>query len=186
MPTDTAPKRPPRKRPPSSNGDNREPRPPTGTPQLERRLDDFFSMLALPFAAAGDQHCAGIIARGAPGMAEAWSALARDNAGVRRVLEQLLSGGAWGGVIVSTLAVALPVAAHHTSLPLSIPGLAGPPPPPDEPTGEPRTPGGEPPAPSVPPVRSRRPAPSPAPEPGPAVPGGGAPGPAAMSLPPMP
>lgn len=89
---------------------------------LEGRLSDMFSAPALAFSLAGDQHCANIIATGAPEMARAWAKLASENASVRRILNQLLEGSAWGAVVISTLSVAVPIAAHHG---MKIPGPFG-------------------------------------------------------------
>lgn len=88
-------------------------RPKTASGRLEASLEELFSALALPFMLAGDTHCAGIIAKGAPEMASAWVKLADENPGVKRVLTKLTEGSAWGGVILSTAAVAVPIAAHH-------------------------------------------------------------------------
>lgn len=97
-------------------------RPPgTATKSLERRLTDFFAAFALPFAMSGDTHCATVIAQGAPRLAEAWGTLARESPAVKRVLDRMLEGGAWGGVIVSTLMIAIPVADHHGLYPKGLP-----------------------------------------------------------------
>lgn len=85
----------------------------TASGRLEQSLEELFSALALPFMLAGDTHCANIIAQGSPKMAEAWVKLADENPGVKRVLTKLTEGSAWGGVILSTAAVAVPIAAHH-------------------------------------------------------------------------
>jgi hypothetical protein len=85
----------------------------TASVKLEEKLEELFSALALPFMLAGDKHCADIIAQGAPKMASAWVTLADENPGVKRVLNKLTEGSAWGGVILSTAAVAVPIAAHH-------------------------------------------------------------------------
>lgn len=85
----------------------------TQSQKLESKLEELFSAISLPFLLAGDAHCAGIIAQGAPKMASAWVTLADENPGVKRVLTKLTEGSAWGGVILSTAAVAVPIAAHH-------------------------------------------------------------------------
>jgi hypothetical protein len=90
-----------------------KPKPRTASGRLEANLEELFSALALPFVLAGDTHCANIIAQGAPRMAESWVKLADENPGVKRVLTKLTESSAWGGVILSTAAVAVPIAAHH-------------------------------------------------------------------------
>lgn len=123
---DTPPRRTTRRRPPSAGGQappsgeqqqappisEAQPRPPRKG-SLEARLGELIGGFALPFAAMGDMHCAGVIAQRGPALAGAWAELAQQNAAVKRVLERMLSGGAWGGVIVSTLAIAVPMAQHH-------------------------------------------------------------------------
>lgn len=96
----------------------RAPRAPSAPPRaranaMESRLAELFSAPALAFSLAGDMHCAEIINNGGPEMARAWAKLAQENPAVRRVLNTLLEGSAWGGVVLSTLSVALPIAAHH-------------------------------------------------------------------------
>lgn len=80
---------------------------------LQGKLERFFVSMALPFAAAGDMHCAAILAQRGPIVAEAWASLAAESPAVKKVLETLLKGGAWGAAISSTLAVIVPIAAHH-------------------------------------------------------------------------
>lgn len=86
-----------------------------GSPQsaLQKRLEALLVGFALPFAAAGDEHCATIFVQRGPIVAEAWANLAKESPAVKRVLENLLKGGAWGGAIAATLSIAIPVAAHH-------------------------------------------------------------------------
>lgn len=70
-------------------------------------------MPSLAFAAAGDLYCAELWAARSDMLASSWYELSKQNASVRRVLEQLVEGSAWGGVIMSTLAITLPIAKHH-------------------------------------------------------------------------
>lgn len=72
-----------------------------------------FAVPALAFSAAGDQYCAEVWNARAPMVASAWFELSKQNPAVKRVLEQLVEGSAWGGVAMSTLALALPIAKHH-------------------------------------------------------------------------
>lgn len=85
----------------------------TRTPALEAKLQQFCAMPALAFAAAGDQYCAEVWSARSDMLAASWYELSKQNAGVRRVLEQLVEGSAWGGVVMSTLAISLPIAKHH-------------------------------------------------------------------------
>lgn len=80
---------------------------------LQNRLERFFVGMALPFAAAGDMQCAKVLIDRGPVVAEAWANLAAESPAVKKVLESLLKGGAWAGAISSTLALVVPIAAHH-------------------------------------------------------------------------
>lgn len=107
---------------------NRPPR----SGSLEAKLGELFGSFSLIFAASGDQYCAEIVALRSPALAQSWAELARQNASVKRVLESLVEGSAWGGVIFSTLGIAIPIAKHHGLYrgpdPFSL-VLPGPPPP---------------------------------------------------------
>lgn len=116
---------------------------PTRTPALEAKLQQMFAMPALAFSAAGDQYCAEVWNARAPMVASAWFELSKQNPAVKRILEQLVEGSAWGGVVMSTLALALPIAKHHgvyrgpDPFAAFLPGPQAPPPP----TGSPGGPG---------------------------------------------
>lgn len=122
-------------------------RQPGRKPPLQKKLEEFFASPSLVYSFMGDEWAAQLIATRTPMMAEAWYDLSTKNAGVKRVLERLVEGGAWGAVVLSTMAVALPLAQHHGALPGSDPfsaiypplpavGERGPivPPPPSEPS----------------------------------------------------
>lgn len=88
--------------------------------KLENSINEFLAIPAMAFAAAGDQTCAWILAgEDSPGRqwAAAWANLAKESPAVRNALTRMMTGGAWGGVIVSTIMVAMPIAAHHGALP---------------------------------------------------------------------
>lgn len=105
MPEDTTPKQEQEKPPPSPGK--------PASKVLQQKLTQFFVSLALPFAAAGDTHCAGILIQRGPVVAEAWANLAAESPAVKKTLEGLLKGGAWAGAISSTMAIVVPIAAHH-------------------------------------------------------------------------
>lgn len=147
---------------------------------MERKLEDFFTYFSLPFAAVGDIYCAEVIAAGAPQLAEAWAALAKENANVKRVLDKMMQGGAWGGVVVSTAAVVIPIAGHHGLLPASLQFFASGD---GQHPGEGAAGGGDVPPGPVAGSGEHPPEPPPAPPHGP-VRAPGTPGPAAMSEPP--
>ena len=105
-------------------------RPLTRVPPLEDRLNEFFGKAIAQddqgrtyydgiagLASMLDPFDAALIAGHAPTMAKAWSDLADESERVRRFLEMLLTGGAWGGVIVATMPVAIGILANHNMLP---------------------------------------------------------------------
>lgn len=87
---------------------------------IENSLNELLTIPAMAFASMGDEQCAWILAGdNSPGRqwAKSMANLARQSVSVRNVLLKLNEGGAWGGVIVSTLMVGMPIAAHHGALP---------------------------------------------------------------------
>lgn len=121
---DTPPRRRRTQRPPQPPPDTEEPKqetPPTprvsapgkGPVNLQRKLEMMIVGMGLPFAAAGDEHCAMVFAQRGPVVAEAWANLANESPAVKRVLESMLKGGAWTGAIGATVSLVIPVAAHH-------------------------------------------------------------------------
>lgn len=115
------------------------------TPKLQKSLEELFSAPALAYSLAGDEWAAKHITTSAPGVAEAWYKLAQESAPVRRVLERMTTGSAWGAVIFSTGGMVLPLLAHHDLLPAQIGAALGG----GEPNGGPIVP--PPPAPQGPP-----------------------------------
>lgn len=87
--------------------------------------------------AMGDEYCATVVASQAESLAEAYDRLAKVNPQVRAVLERMMEGSAWGAVITTTAATALPILFHHGLYPKKLPppftfGLGPQPPPSDE------------------------------------------------------
>jgi hypothetical protein len=66
------------------------------------------------------------IVNGAEDLAKALNNVAKDNPSVYKTLERMLTGSAWGAVIVATGAIVLPIAANHNLLPFAIPGVTTP------------------------------------------------------------
>lgn len=114
---------------PRAGSGDAPPRPTGGSARdLKTRLEELFGGMALLPMAAGDHYSAHIIATRSGHLAEAWSDLAKQNPAVKRVLEGMLQGGAWGAVIMSTGAVVVPILGHYGFLPPVDPwaGLYGP------------------------------------------------------------
>lgn len=128
--------------PPNVKGDDapkRRGRPPGSISQktvdkIEESINEFLAMPAMAFAMVGDNYCAWVLTgfyddeahTPGPGRAWAhsWAQLAKQSPQVRKVLMKMIEGGAWGGVIASTMGVALPIALHHGALPERFNGVA--------------------------------------------------------------
>jgi hypothetical protein len=121
-----------------------EPKPPREPPEarklriseLQKQLGEAFAVVSMLVMTTGDKYCATIIAGQADALAEAWAELAKVNPRVKAILEMMLSGSAWGKVVMLTAATVIPIAAHHGVWPKGAPmpfefGL-GPPPPPSK------------------------------------------------------
>ena len=66
------------------------------------------------------------IVTGAEPLAKALNNVAKDNATVYRNLERLVTGSAWGAVIMAAGSILVPIAANHDLLPFQIPGMETP------------------------------------------------------------
>lgn len=95
----------------------REARPGGRKPALQKSLEELFATPALAYSFAGDAWAAELIATRTEAMAEAWYELGQKNAAVKRILNRLVEGSAWGGVLMSTAAVLVPLAQHHGIVP---------------------------------------------------------------------
>lgn len=95
------------------------------TPKLQKSLEEALSAPALVYSLAGDQWAANHITNSAPTVAEAWYKLAQESPAVRRVLEKMTTGSAWGAVIFSTGGMVVPLLAHHGLLPAQVGVLLG-------------------------------------------------------------
>lgn len=80
---------------------------------LETSLNNLFGAIGLMFMVRGDAHCAGVIADGSPNLVSSWCRLAERNDGVRRVLEAITATETYGGLVMSTAAIAIPIMHHH-------------------------------------------------------------------------
>jgi len=58
-----------------------------------------------------------VLLAGGDAWVEATMTLAKSDARVRHALDIALSGGAWGGFIVATASIAVPIAANHGLVP---------------------------------------------------------------------
>jgi hypothetical protein len=152
---------------------------------MARQLEEFVGSLAV-MATPLDTYAGEVIAYRSRELADAWARLAQKNPTVKKVLQGLLEGGAWGEVVMVSLSVAIPIAWNRglvrddIAMPFVMTGPVPPsddvrqhehePPPPAEPSvppsaeeaeAEPPTPQGPPPpsgaAMSVPPKDAQKP-----------------------------
>lgn len=131
-----APRKPIESRPVATGASENGQPPPERKPpttRLGRDLYNLVSDIGMGFMVAGDSYCGSILLDNAAQLATAWDNLAKRNARVKEVLEKLVSGGAYGEVLIATVGVALPIAQHHGIYPRSWPlpmslGMAPPPP----------------------------------------------------------
>jgi len=91
---------------------------------LEKDLGQLFMTLAL-LGSMVNQYDGMVIANNAPQMAAAWAALARQNPQVEKVLRSLMSGGAFGAVVITTLPVIIAISANHGLLPEQVGAMVG-------------------------------------------------------------
>lgn len=85
--------------------------------QLRNDLAQYISAVSLIPMTFGDIYSAQVISTRAEYLAEAYTDLAKQNPKVRKALEAMMSGGAWGGAIVATASVLIPIAGHHGLIP---------------------------------------------------------------------
>lgn len=90
---------------------------PTRTPPLQKKLEEFLSVPAMVYSAAGHDYPAQIIALRSPDLAQSLYELSKENAAIKRNLERLMEGGAWGGVILASASILVPVLSYHGLLP---------------------------------------------------------------------
>lgn len=103
--------------PEKSTGDKDRAKPKSRKPQgrppsLEKRLQELFVMVAMVVGPLNERDGA-IILSSSESLAKSWTALANENAAVKRVLERLVETSAWSQVVFSTGGVALAIAVNH-------------------------------------------------------------------------
>ena len=107
--------------PPRAAASDRAPRT-TGGPRkgsLESRLGEFlrFNSGMISFINETD---GSILYAHSDSLAKAYAKLAEENSRVKRVLEGLMEGGAWGAAVMATAMCALPIAANHNAIPPNV------------------------------------------------------------------
>ncbi len=83
---------------------------------LEKRLTEMYVSIGTMILVA-DPVCGLAVVQAAPDTAAALDTLAKENRAVKRALEKMLQGGAWGGVLMAHFPIVTTVLAHHNMLP---------------------------------------------------------------------
>lgn len=107
---------PPKRETRSSSGTKSRGRSKNLTPKLE----DFFTSIGTVVYAVNATDGAAIL-QGTPNLAKSLNELAKEDERVRRVLERMLTGSAYGAVFMSTAAILLPILDNHGMLPVRLP-----------------------------------------------------------------
>lgn len=114
---DAAPKPPTAKK-------ERKPATTTRTTSLEKRLTEMYVSIGTMVIVA-DPTCGLAVVQAAPEIGAALDNLAKENKSVRKALEKMLQGGAWGGVIMAHFPIITTVLAHHGLLPEQVASVIG-------------------------------------------------------------
>jgi hypothetical protein len=97
---------------------------PSNDDKLRKSLVDLYVQTGVIVSVIGDTRDGTVIAENAATCADAWVELARVNPTVRRVLDGMLKGSAWGAVIMAHGPIVLAIMANHGT---QVPGVPGPP-----------------------------------------------------------
>ena len=90
--------------------------PPLTVPQIKVKLRQLINTTG-GLVMLADPYDGQVILSNADAMADAYTELAKRHKSIRRAIEALETGGTYGAAISVTLAVALPILAHHNKLP---------------------------------------------------------------------
>jgi hypothetical protein len=131
------PERPPADRPPRPRGRPRKAAtaPPAPAPESAdrrpasiRKIQDglvqLFTIAGLGTSMFVDDFDGQVIALNSERLARAWADLAAQSPAVRRALEALLTGSAWGSAIGTTAMVAIPIMVRHQIAPPEVMAMA--------------------------------------------------------------
>lgn len=90
--------------------------------QLEKKLYQFFITVSA-FVSMFNEYDSKVLEENAESLAHNWMALAEENPKVRRALEAMLETNAWGGALIATAAVAIPIMGNHGYIPARLAGI---------------------------------------------------------------
>jgi len=84
------------------------------TPPIQKKvLSSLAGVELLTRVMLHDDVCADAIAEGSEQLARSLDDLAKQNPKVKKALETAMTGGAWGEVVASALAIVFPILVHH-------------------------------------------------------------------------
>lgn len=94
--------------------------PPASTPRagtLERRLLEFFGLIALLPSMLGDQFCSAHLIANAPTLAQVWARAADEHKWLKDALEKMLGASTLTAAVGTTVMTAYPILVHHGMAP---------------------------------------------------------------------
>lgn len=123
---DTAPKAAKVVPPGEKGGTKPPPKKPTGKPAgrppaLQKQLEEFFMMGGMMVAGTINRFDGEVLAENSAELAKAWNELAQKNATIKRILEGMMETSTWSTVLMTTAAVAIPIAQNHGAIPPGVP-----------------------------------------------------------------
>lgn len=97
----------------TSSKPKRKPGPPTARRKLENQLEEIVVGTGMALITVGQVHDGVVLVSRGEGLVKAWVDVSEHNEAVARVLNKLVEGGVWSGVIISTASVVIPIAQNH-------------------------------------------------------------------------
>jgi len=97
-------------------------------PMIQESLEQFVTMAGLGLSAIPNPRLQAdgyIIVQQSENFAKAWCELARTDVRVYNALRKICVGGAWGGVIIATASIVVPIAANHDLIPPFVASVFG-------------------------------------------------------------
>lgn len=95
---------------------------------IQESLEQFVTVAGLGLSAIPNPRLQAdglVIVQGSENFAKAWCELARTDVRVYNALRKICVGGAWGGVIIATAAIVVPIAANHEIVPPFVASIFG-------------------------------------------------------------
>jgi hypothetical protein len=97
-------------------------------PMIQESLEQFVTVAGLGLSAIPNPRLQAdgyVIVQQSENFAKAWCELARTDVRVYNALRKICVGGAWGGVIIATASIVVPIAANHELVPPFVASIFG-------------------------------------------------------------